>query len=74
MDPAVTSALLNPWAQWGIVGTVVVALATSVVFLISWVRQLVTKNTDRLERALEDKNQAYERLVESIRKRTKEDI
>lgn len=73
MDGAVTTALLNPWQTYGIIGSVVIALSVSVVFLIMWVRSLTTKTIERLERELEAKNSAYERLAERYRNRTKEE-
>ncbi|SKA17875.1 hypothetical protein SAMN02745126_04012 [Enhydrobacter aerosaccus] len=73
MDPTqATTAILTPWAQYGIVGSVVVALGFTTVFLGMWIKSLVNRQLDRLERDLDEKNQAYERLVESIRKREKD--
>jgi hypothetical protein len=74
MDPTqAVNAALAPWAQWGIVGSVVIALSLTVVFLGMWVKSLVSKTIERLETEITQKEQAYERLVDSTRKRTKDD-
>jgi uncharacterized protein (DUF2062 family) len=73
VDGGVTNALLTPWQTYGIIGSVVIALSVAVVFLIMWVRSLTTKTIERLERELEAKNAAYERLAENFRRRTREE-
>lgn len=74
MDQSVTNALLHPWETYGIIGSVVIALAVVVVYLAVWLRSLVNKEVDRLTSELAKKEEAYERLVESTRKnRTKEE-
>lgn len=72
MDPSVTNALLHPWETYGIIGSVVVALAVAVVFCALWIRSLVNKEIERLTQELAKKEEAYERLVET-RRRTKEE-
>lgn len=75
MDPtqAATTAVLTPWQNLGIIGSVVIALGVTVVYLLRWLRAVVEGRITRLETELEAKEQAYERLVDNIRKRTKEE-
>jgi hypothetical protein len=73
MDPTQTShAILSPWQEYGVVGSVVVALGFSVAFLILWIRSLVSKEIERLQAEIVQKEQAYDRLVEATRRREKD--
>jgi hypothetical protein len=74
MDPSLTNAVVTPWASTGIIGSVVVSLGLAVVGLVLFIKSMWTRTVDRLEKELDKKEDAYERLVESTRKlRTKEE-